>query len=464
MSTALPRGINDFWNLARVAEALGGMLKMGSPRGSRALTGITTDTRAITAGQLFVALRGEKFDAHDFLAQAVEKGAAALVVSRIDAGRELDVPIFVVPDTLAALGALGNYRRRVWGKPVIAVAGSNGKTTTKEFIRAALAPRLDVHATTGNLNNLIGVPLTLLSIPDSAEVAIIELGTNQPGEVATLRDIVQPSIAVLTSIGEEHLEGLGSMETVLQEETSVFDGLPIAVLPAAEADAVAAARKKSTRVITVGLGEGVVSAGKWGTNDDGLPWAEFGAVRLTSPLPGMHNLRNALLALAIAREAGVPDAEAARGIAAARSPGMRSALEPYGRALLINDAYNANPGSMRAALDLLDELGNGRPRVAILGTMLELGDHTEPMHREIAERTLRSSIDVIAGVGAFATALQESRDARVVTAGDVDELWTKLEPRLKPDAVILLKGSRGMKLERLVPKLTAWSERQHTKR
>jgi len=447
-----------------VVEALGSLLKSSARLNDSPLEGITTDTRAIRPGQLFVALRGESFDAHDFLAQAVEKGAAGLVVARVNSGQTLDVPIFLVDDTLVALGALGAYRRRVWGKPVVAVAGSNGKTTTKEFIRAALATRLAVHATTGNLNNLVGVPLTLLAIPDSADIAVVELGTNQPGEVRTLREIVQPSIAVLTSIGEEHLEGLGSMEIVLQEETSVFEDVSVVVVPAAETDAVTAARRSSSRVITAGFGEGDMAASRWGTGDDGLPWAQLGDVRLQSPLPGKHNLRNALLAMAVAREAGIPDDVAAAGIAGAKSPGMRSAIERMGSATLINDAYNANPGSVRAALDLLDEIGRGRPRVAILGTMLELGAHTESMHREIADRTLRSSIDVIAGVGAFATALQGAGDARVVTAGDVEALWTALEPRLTPDAVILLKGSRGMKLERLVPRLKEWSERHHMKR
>lgn len=464
MTTELPSGTSDFWTLNRVVEALGPLLKGGALRTDAKLTGVTTDTRAISAGQLFVALHGENFDAHDFLPQAVEKGAAALVVSRDGAGGGLDVPIYLVRDTLEALGALGAYRRKLWGKQVIAVAGSNGKTTTKEFIRAALATKHKVHATTGNLNNLVGVPLTLLAIPEDADVAVIELGTNQPGEVETLRKIVQPSIAVLTSIGEEHLEGLGSMEIVLKEETSVFDDVKVVVLPAAEVEAVQAARASRARVITVGFREGDINASTPATGQDGLPSAKLGDVQVRSPLAGVHNLRNALIAIAVAREAGIPDADAARGIAAAKSPGMRSAVEQLGSATLINDAYNANPGSMRAALDLLDEIGRGRPRVAILGTMLELGDHADRMHAEIAERTLRSSIDVIAGVGAFATPLASSEDARVVTATDVEELWKLLEPRLAKDAVILLKGSRGMKLERLVPPLKEWSEGQPTKR
>jgi len=459
---------STFWTLDRVADALGPLLRGNRPGADQPLSGVATDTRQIQAGQLFVALKGENFDAHDFLKDAVARGAAALVISRFEAARGLGVPVFHVENTLAALGALGAYRRRAWGKPVIAVAGSNGKTTTRELIRAALASRLEVHATTGNLNNLVGVPLTLLAIPDHADVAVVELGTNQPGEVERLRVLTQPTVAVLTSIGEEHLEGLGSMATVLREETSVFDGVMIGILPASEKDALAIARQKVTRVVTTGFGEGDVNATVADTGDDGAPSARIGDIVLRSPLPGMHNLRNALLAVAGARECGITDADAARGISAAQIPGMRSAVETLGRAKLINDAYNANPGSMRAALDLLDELGRGRPRVAILGTMLELGAHTEAMHAEIAERALRSSIDVIAGVGAFAAALQKAggNDPRIVATSDVEELWKVLEPKLAAaaDAVILLKGSRGMRLERLVPMLRQWSERQTTAR
>lgn len=457
---------STFWTLDRVADALGLLLRGNPPGTDQPLSGITTDTRSIQPGQLFVALKGENFDAHDFLKDAVAKGATALVISRFEAGRGLGVPLFLVEDTLAALGALGAYRRRLWGKPVIAVAGSNGKTTTKELIRAALSARLEVHATTGNLNNLVGVPLTLLAIPDHADIAVIELGTNQPGEVERLRTMAQPTIAVLTSIGEEHLEGLGSMETVLREETSVFENVMIGILPASEKDAVAAARIKAQRVVTTGLGQGDLNATPSTTGSDGAPTALLGETVLRSPLPGMHNLRNALLAVAVARECGISDEDSARGIRSAKVPGMRSAVETIGQATLINDAYNANPGSMRAALDLLDELGQNRPRVAILGTMLELGSHTAAMHDEIAERALRSSIDVIAGVGEFASALQKggANDKRITTAGDVEALWTVLEPKLAANAVILLKGSRGMKLERLVPMLKQWSQRQTTSR
>jgi UDP-N-acetylmuramoyl-tripeptide--D-alanyl-D-alanine ligase len=203
--------MNEFWTLARVARALG-----GGPCDDRPIRAVCTDTRAIERGDLFVALKGENHDAHDYLQQAVAKGATAVVIQRAEAATGLGVPAYVVGDTLHALGLLGQARRRAWGGPVVAVGGSNGKTSTKELIRAALGARLDVHATKGNLNNQIGVPLTLLAIPDGADVAVIELGTNVPGEIALLRAIAEPTIAVITTVQEEHLEGFGDLAGVMR--------------------------------------------------------------------------------------------------------------------------------------------------------------------------------------------------------------------------------------------------------
>jgi UDP-N-acetylmuramoyl-tripeptide--D-alanyl-D-alanine ligase len=229
-----------FWTLDRVAAALGDTGGRRHPRGPVELSGITTDSRKIQPGQLFVALAGENFDGHDYLESAIDQGAGAVVVSR--AGEDLRVPVYRVDDTLVALGQLANYYRRSWGGPVVMVAGSNGKTTTKDLIRAALSNAMRVHATTGNLNNRIGVPLTLLSTPPSSEIAVVEAGTNLPGEVAMLRDIMDPDISVVTSIGEEHLEGLGDLEGVLREESAAFEGVRIAVVPAAQPEVGAAAR------------------------------------------------------------------------------------------------------------------------------------------------------------------------------------------------------------------------------
>lgn len=437
----------SFWTLRRVAQALG-----GGPADDRVLSGITTDTRSMPAGACFVALRGERFDAHDFLADAVRAGAGALVVADATRAASLGVPVFEVPDTLVALGALGRYRRLAWRQPVIAVGGSNGKTSTKELLRAILGSRFRVHATTGNINNRVGVPLTLLAIPDEAELAVIECGTNEPGEIALLREIVRPDVVVVTTIQEEHLEGLGSLAGVMAEEMALCDDVAIAVVPGDEAGVVLEATRRAARVCAASLGAHELHA-------DGRGWIEHDGVRVEIPLRGRHNLRNAALALAVAQEFGISAADAARGLAAMSMPPMRSSVQALGSALLLNDAYNANPGSVRAALALLRDVGGGRQRVAVLGTMRELGAHAARAHREIAEEALAEGHDLVCGIGEFAAALEAAAagDARVLTAADVDDLWPRLAPRLAGNAAILLKASRGVRLERLVPLLTTWA-------
>jgi len=449
------------WTMDEVADALSDNARGELPRGRATFSGVSTDTRTITPGALFVALRGENHDAHDHLADAVAKGATGLVVSDAARASGVAVPVYVVDDTLHALGALGRHWRRAWGKPVVGVTGSNGKTSTKELLRAALGAGFRVHATQGNLNNQIGVPLTLLALPVDADIAVVEMGTSMPGEIALLRAIAEPDISIVTSVAEAHLELLGSIEGVRREKSAIFDGVAVAVVPATEPELIAIARDRAARVIVAGLGSGDVRASRWGRTEDGVSgggWLEVGGVRIEVPLRGEHNLRNAMLAVAVANECGVPMVDIARGIAAMPQPKMRLAAEPLGRALLINDAYNANPGSTRAAVDLLDGTARGRQRVLVLGTMRELGAGVAALHAEIAKRAVESSIEVIAGIGDFAPALRALRDDRVVTADDVDDLWPLLRAKLAPDAVILLKASRGMKLERIVPHLTTWAE------
>jgi len=443
----------------RVADALTELSDVNLPRGSTTFGRIWTDTRTIQPGDLFLALIGERFDAHDFLADAKAKGAIGVVVSRMDAARNLGIPVYEVRDTLVALGVLGTFRRRAWGGPVVAVVGTNGKTSTKELIKAALGGALQVHATTGNLNNLIGVPLTLLAIPDAADAAVIEMGTNQPGEVDRLRAIVEPNITVVTSIAEEHLEGLVDLAGVMREEMAAANGIGVAVVPASQPDVVAEAKWRAARVVSAGLDAGDVCPSAWSVDPDGRGRLTFGDVAVHVPLRGVHNLRNALLAFAVAGELGVSTEDAARGIEAMPSPPMRVNIEQHGTATLINDAYNSNPGSARAAIELLRHAGAGRQRVAILATMLELGPHTPRLHEEVARDALGEGVDIVAAIGEFATALGRiaTNDPRVITADDVDGLWTKLSSRLAPDAVILLKGSRGMRLERLVEPIARWA-------
>jgi len=448
-----------FWTLDRIAAALEQHASGSLPRGSASVNGITTDTRKIGKGDVFVALKGERFDGHDYLRDAVRDGASALVVSRVPKLNSLGVPIYEVRDTLVALGGLARYWRRTWGKTIIGVAGSNGKTSTKDLIKAALSHSYTVHATTGNLNNRIGVPISLLSLQPDTEIAVIELGTSLPGEVGILRDIAEPDMVLVTSIAEEHLEGLGDLAGVLREEAAVYDGVAVGIAPSSQPEIAEAARGRAGRVIVAGLEPGAdVKPDRWEIGPDGLGVIEIAGVTVRPPVRGLHNLRNAMLALAVARECGVSYEDAAAGIASMLQPKMRVAWEQLGNVTLINDAYNANPGSTRAAIELLQGTGSGRQRVIVLGTMRELGAASAQCHADIAGLALASGADIVAGIGEFAPALEkQSERERVITAPDVEDLWPQLQARLRRDAIILLKASRGVQLERLVPHLTTWA-------
>jgi UDP-N-acetylmuramoyl-tripeptide--D-alanyl-D-alanine ligase len=285
------------------------------------------------------------------------------------------------------------------------------------------------------------------------------MGMNVPGEMERLVGIVEPDVAVVTCIAEEHLEGLGDVEGVMREESFIFDGARVAIVPAAQPEVARAAQGRAGRVVTAGLGAGDLRASRWGVEPDGHVWLEVEGVSVRPRVRGLHNLRNTMLALAVARECGVSLEDGARGVESAEGPAMRMAWESVGRVTLINDAYNASPASMRAALELLSGLPGGRQRVAVLGTMRELGSHSTRLHHELAREALDSPIELLAGAGEMGVALHRAGadDPRIVVADDIHDLWTALQPRLQPDAVILLKASRGVELERLVPSITAWA-------
>ncbi len=451
----------SFWTRDRVAQALGDQLCGARIAGEQPFARVVTDTRALASGDLFVALIGERFDAHDFLAEAVERGAAAVVVSEPARAAGLGVPVFAVDDTTRALGALGSYRRRAWGGPVVAVAGSNGKTSTKELIAAALAPRFAVHATRGNLNNHVGVPLTLLAIPDDAEIAVVEIGTNHPGEVAMLRALVEPDIAVVTSIGEEHLEGLGDLAGVLREESAIYHEVSLAIAPAGQPEIGGAARAMGCRVVEAGTERGDIVPSAFGLaarrprlGDARRDHADGPAARDCTTC-GMPCWRSPLRAPAASptrsRRRGSPRSPrfrcAARSRRTARSPCSTTPTTPIPprRAKRSRCSPRSARGARRSPSSARCWSWEGRRRA---------------LHEEIAHRALASDAQVIAGVGEFVRRLRGARrdgDARVVTAADAEALWPLLAPRLEPNAVVLLKGSRGTRLERLVPHLKAFA-------
>jgi UDP-N-acetylmuramoyl-tripeptide--D-alanyl-D-alanine ligase len=448
------------------ADEVRAALELNAPAGVMEFSGISTDTRAIAPGSLFVALRGANFDGHDYLEQAARSGAMAAVVSRADGAPE-NLPLFVVPDTLHALGKLGRHRRRALGGRVVAVAGSNGKTTTKELLRAVLSPALRVHATTANLNNQVGVPLTLLAAPDDAEAVIVETGTNEPGEITLLSHIVEPDAALITAIGEEHLEGLGSVEGVLREELAVFDALRPHGVGAVADEPVELPQGAMERIGGMRLRVAGFSpeadlrpdGGQEGVRfrpDGSTEWS-FRGVPIHLPLPGMHNVRNALLALGVAAEWGVPLEEAARGIGGMKAPKMRNEWMRIGPMSLIADCYNANPPSMRAALDLLASVPAEGEKIAVIGTMRELGGHGERLHRELALHAaglVGHGIDRVVATGDFVRAFGEidsDMGGRLIAAEDPMAAYEALRPTLRGGETLLLKGSRGVQLERWLP-------------
>ncbi|MGH7457886.1 MAG: UDP-N-acetylmuramoyl-tripeptide--D-alanyl-D-alanine ligase [Longimicrobiaceae bacterium] len=422
--------------------------------------GVSTDSRKIGPGDLFVALVGERFDAHDFLAAAAGMGATGAVVAGEPEPWPEGLRRYLVEDTLLALGRLAQHRRRALGAAVVGVAGSNGKTTTKDLLRAALGEGMRAHATEDNLNNRVGVPLTLLAAPQEARVVVVEVGTNQPGEVAMLADIVEPDLGVVTSIGEEHLEKLGNLEGVLEEE--------LCLLPAVRgkgrvflADEPPELAVRATRLVgpervrTAGVSEGadLRPEGEVRIEPDGSTRWHWRGAEVRLPLPGRHNVRNALLALGVAEELGVPALEAAGGIATTPRLKLRGEWLRVGGIRVLADCYNANPPSVIAALDLLASLPVEGDKVAVLGTMLELGENAEPLHRSVAERAtawLGKGIDRLVATGLFADAFQGLGDERVVRERDPVAAYRAAASGFQGDETVLLKASRGERLERWI--------------
>ena len=420
-------------------------------------SGVATDTRGLPPSSLFVALKGERFDAHDFLPGARAAGAAGAVVRRGTPAVD-GLLLYEVDDPLHALGELARACRRALPGPVVAVTGTNGKTSTKEMIAAALRTRYRTHATRRNLNNLVGVPLTLLEAPGDAEALVVEAGASIPGEMARHRSVIEPGIVVITNVAAGHLEGFGSGEAVLREKLALADGVQLAVVGTEPPALAELARQGARKVITGGLAGADRVPAAIEVQADGRPRVTVAGETFLLDARGRHQAGNAMLAWAVAEALGLEPARVARSLETLLLPGGRGELTRLGGLSVLNDAYNANPASFRAAIELARALRAGRRLVFVAGTMRELGEAAPALHAEIAALLVGLRPELLAAVGDFVTALEPYRASlgdRLLTAPDAPALGPLLAARLEGNELVVLKGSRGVALERLLPDLAA---------
>ena len=438
-------------------RAVRAALALPGPATDLSFTAVSTDTRSILPGSLFVALQGERFDAHEFLAAAAEAGAAGAVV-REETPAIPGLALYRVPDTLRALGDLANARRKLFSGPVIAITGTNGKTSTKEMIAAALRTRYLTHATRINLNNLVGVPLTILEAPDESEALVVEAGANLPGEIGRHREVIAPSITVITNVAAGHLEGFRSGEGVLLEKLLLAEGVPLAVVGTEPPELAEQARRRARKVISAGLANADRTPSKVEMTMDGRARMSVAGQTWVLDALGMHQAANAMLAWAVGEALGLEPGAVARSLERLEMPGGRGELRQIGGMTVLHDAYNANPASFRAAIDLARTLRGNRRLVFVAGTMRELGEASAGLHAEIASLLVALKPDLLAVIGEFVSALEPYRtalDDRLLAAADAASLGPVLSARLSGNELIVLKGSRGVALERLLPDLAA---------
>jgi UDP-N-acetylmuramoyl-tripeptide--D-alanyl-D-alanine ligase len=426
----------------------------------RGFNDIAIDSRKLAPGDLFAALRGERADGHDFVGAAAAAGAAGAVVSR---SIQLPLPQIVVSNVEMALAEAARAARAQFKGPLIGVAGSNGKTTVKEMIAAILARLGPCLATRGNLNNHLGVPMTLLRLDDNHRSAVIEMGANRRGDVEQLVQIARPGIGLITNAGAEHLEGFGSLEGAARAEGEMVAGLPASGTAVINADdAYASLWRAGTvaRVLSFGLRPEAdfYAAGlkfEVGTQEFATRFrlhSPLGELDLTLALAGRHNVRNALAAAAAATSAGAALVDVAAGLASMRAVKGRLQLRrTRAGAWLIDDSYNANPSSARAGLEVLSELP-GR-RWLVLGDMAELGEFADSSHRELGELARALGVERLYAFGALAGLAADSFGAGAERYRDAAELTRALDAAMTPDVRLLIKGSRVNQLERVVDAL-----------
>jgi UDP-N-acetylmuramoyl-tripeptide--D-alanyl-D-alanine ligase len=451
----------DVRSVEFITAACAAQLRQGSP--AARVARVCTDSRQAQRGDLFVALAGERFDGHDFVA-SVARTVAAVLVQRGKCAASLpeSCAVLEVESTRQALGRLAQRYRQDFSLPVLAVAGSNGKTTTKELLAAVLGKRLKTLRSEASFNNDIGVPLTLLNLESTHQAAVLETGTNHPGELEPLLRMIAPTHGVLTSIGREHLEFFGDLSGVTQEEGCLAEAVPAGGVLFVNGDEECTAtiiNRTRARVVRVGIKAGndwrlrSVRLGRQGTTFRlESPAPEFdGEYRLK--LLGRHQAVNALFALAAAAELGVSRAEAQAGLAECQPARMRLQLWNLHGVHVLDDAYNANADSMAAALQTLKELPCRGRRVAVLGDMAELGAHSPAAHEEVGRRAAELGVSQLFAVGKMAPVVaQAARNAglnRVLEFAEVEAAAAAVKSFIKAGDVLLLKASRIMRLERI---------------
>lgn len=449
---------------SEVVLACRGELLSGDPETK--ITGVSTDTRTIKPGDLFVALTGESSDGHKFLADALSKGASGVVVSRKVEARCLAIR---VEDTLTALGDLAAYYRLKFEPVVVGVTGSVGKTTTKEMIAAVAAPLGPVLKNEGNFNNEIGLPLTLFGLAPKHKTAVVEMAMRGAGQIAYLAKIAQPRIGVITNIHMSHIELLGSLDAIAGAKGEILDYLPdngVAVLNADDAYFERLKARAKCRVVSFGESAGAdVRAHSTGIDAKGCCTFEVetprGSFNVLIPVPGEHNIKDALAAIAVAEELGVGHDQIREALAGFKPPEKRSNVVPTrSGVVVVDDTYNASPASTESALKTIAMMEGGR-KIAVLGDMLELGDHAQAEHIRIGQVVREQGIDMLAVVGELAKLIARGAIDAGMPISSVFEYDDSLvaareiQEKVREQDVVLVKGSRAMKMERIVEGLLA---------
>ncbi|MFP4421074.1 MAG: UDP-N-acetylmuramoyl-tripeptide--D-alanyl-D-alanine ligase [Desulfococcaceae bacterium] len=465
------------WKARELTIAAGGERVAGT--GEAEFSDIAIDSRAIAPDQLFVAIRGERHDGHRFAPAVVESGVRGVVVARdalndlpLDVWREAGVTCLAVDDTTRALGALANFRRRLWGGSVAAVTGSNGKTSTRAMMAAVLARAGPTLATRGNFNNEIGLPLTLFRLRPEHRWAAVELGMNHFGEIARLARIAAPDIGVITNIGPAHLEGVGSLDGVLRAKAELIAEMPAAstaVLNADDSRLLDLARATDRPVALFGRSErAAIRAQDETPTPEGTAFTLVlpnGRARVRLSAAGRFQVSNALAAAAVGHLAGLDAGAIAAELAEVRpEKGRMVPLETRRGIHLIDDTYNANPASLAAAVQTLAELAPPGRRALVVGDMLELGDAATELHRQAGRLAVAAGVDRVLGSGPLSAALvSAAAEAGLPTeacfSGPPGAVADRLTETLNPGDWVLVKGSRGMAMERVLNLLREWADR-----